>query len=281
MMKKIILIMFISVMILSGIVCLVSCDNKEPVVMRDGEMDQVIIKTLSQFLDRKHSSGVNVGGKTVEERIDSVKNNKQALHVAVDPKNYYFVAVYHDPVHEHTDGYSCCRPYNYTWVKFFDKEDITEYYGDLTFVAAFQINRAKFVKNIINKKSDTIEIEHYSTYLPEFKSGVNVADALYRDETYICFGSGNFSETYYLTSTEEYYHKVNKWPCTKYKGKYYIKQEMQIGYQNPINLKPKFGKYYDDLMEIMITDKYTEEIDGKTYYYGLFDIKEFSKKILK
>ena len=281
-MKKLILIMFISVMILSGIVFLVSCDNKEPVVMRDGERDQVIIKMLSQFLDRKHSSsGVDVRSKTVEGRIDSVKNDKQALHVAVDPKNYYFVAVYHDPVHEHTDDYGCCRPYNYTWVKFFDKEDITEYYDDLEFVAAFQINRAKFVKDIINKKSDTIEIEHYSTYLPEFKSGVNVADALYRDETYICFDSGNFSETYYLTSTEKYYHKVNKWPCTKYKGKYYIKQEMQIGYQNPIDLKPEFGKYYDDLMEIMITDKYTEEIDGKTYYYGLFDIKEFTKTFWK
>ncbi len=280
-MKRFILILLVCVMLIG---CLSSCGttNKEPVELSREGKDQEIVIGLSDYLRRLHSS-INPGDGRLERKIDGVKNgSRQALHVAFDPKDYYFVCAYHDLEHEHNEKYSCCNEYNYTWVKFFDKEDITESYNGLQLVAAFQINKAKFVKDIVSKRAETPEFEHFIVYTPEFENGINVADAVHYDESYLYFRSYEVEKgDYIIDSTDEWFDYLHATPCVKYKGKYYIKQVTKIGYQNPKDLEEEFGEYYDELTEIMITDKYTEEIDGKTYYYGLFNINKFSRKILK
>ena len=278
-MKKLILILLACAMLMSCIVCFVSCDKKEPVLLeKDGEGEETIYE-LSTYL-RRISASINPRGINFENKIEWVRNSStQALHVAFDPKDYYFVCAYYNS--DHNEDKFCCVN-EYTWVMFYEENDITEHYENNNLVAAFQINKAKFVKDIVSKRSVTPEFEHFLVYTPQFKDGINIADALYCGETYIYFRDIDFEgKDYILDSIQKQFHELTIVPCTKYKGKYYIKQEMQIGYQNPIDLKPEFGKYYDDLMEIMITDKYTEEIDGKTYYYGLFDIKEFTKTFWK
>ena len=102
-------------------------------------------------------------------------------------------------------------------------------------------------------------------YTPKFENGVNVADKLYCDVSYINFSSKDFriNSEYILDTTEGRYYKLDDLICKKIKGRYYILQETKVGYKER-NLESTFGSYYDELMEIMITDKYTEEKDGKT-----------------
>ena len=150
-------------------------------------------------------------------------------------------------------------------------------------VVAFQINKAKFVRDIVNRSADTIEMEYYSEYSPEFVDGVNVADEIYCDQTYIYIKSTDWLFGDYLLDIcdDKYYNNIGKWPCVKYKGAYYIKQVTKVGYQSENDLTREFGEYYEELMEIMIVDKYTEQVGQKTYYYGLFNINKFARKILK
>ena len=279
--KKFILVLFVCVMLIG---CFVSCDpiDKESVELSREGKDQDIVIGLSHYLSRLDAS-INPGDGRLVRKIDGVKNeSRQALHVAFDPKDYYFVCAYHNPDHEHDEKYSCCNEYNYTWVKFFDKEDITELYNGLQLVASFQINKAKFVKDIVSKRADTPEFEHFLVYTPEFENGLNVADAVHYDETYLYFRSYEVEKgDYIIDSTDEWFDYLHATPCVKYKGKYYIKLVTKIGYQPQKKFEFEFGEYHDELMDIMITDKYTEEIEGKTYYYGLININKFVKKILK
>ena len=42
----------------------------------------------------------------------------------------------------------------------------------------------------------------------------------------------------------------------------------------------RFGDFYDDLKEIMITDLYSMTTeDGNVYHYGLFELEEFANLI--
>ena len=281
-MKKLILILLACVMLIG---CFVSCDaiDKEPVELSREGKDQEIVSTLIQHMQRK-TGFVDAVDLPMSHEIEEVKaGTSQAIHVAFNPRDYYFVCAYHNAAHEHVDDLSCCKEYNYTWVKFSRKEDITKQYNGKELVAAFQINKARVVRDIVNRRADTIEMEYYSEYSPEFKDGVNVADEIYCDQTYIYIKSNHWVLGDYLLDTcdGKYYNNINKWPCVKYKGGYYIKQVTKIGYQSEKNLKNEFGEYHDELMDIMVVDKYTEQVGQKTYYYGLININKFAKKILK
>ena len=283
-MKRILLILLVCTMLFGSTTCFSSCDliknNKgEPIVLENVGESKDKIDELSAYL-RRLNGLINPNSVNLEDKIEWVKNDvDQALHVAFDPKDYYFICAYYNANHNE-DEYCCVN--EYTWVAFYKQNDITEQYENKNFVVAFQINKTKFVKDIVYRKADTPEFEHFLVYIPVFEEGINIADEILFDETYIYFRGVEFeNKDYILDSTQERFHELSIVPCVKYKGKYYIKQETKIGYGNPIDLKPKFGKYYDDLMEIMITNKYTEEIEGKTYYYGLFEINEFAKKFWK
>ena len=278
-MKKLILIILVLAILMGCIGSFASCDKKDPVVLSREGKEQKIIKGLSDYLFRLNSL-INPTSSNFEDKINSVHGSgSQALHVAFDSKDYYFVCAYYNS--DHSEDKYCCL-YKYTWVMFYGQNDITEHYENKDFVVAFQINKAKFVKDIVNKSADTPAMEHFSVYSPEFRNGVNVSDPLCCDESYIYFRSSEFGEEdYILDSSENRFHEYSVMPCVKYKTKYYIAQETKVGYQNEKDLTKEFGEYYDDLMEMIITDKYTEEINGKTHYYGLLDIKEFSKKFLE
>ena len=127
-MKKLILILLACVMLIG---CFVSCDaiDKEPVELSREGKDQEIVSTLIQHMQRK-TGFVDAVDLPMSHEIEEVKaGTSQAIHVAFNPRDYYFVCAYHNAAHEHVDDLSCCKEYNYTWVKFSRKEDITKQYN--------------------------------------------------------------------------------------------------------------------------------------------------------
>ncbi|MBQ8414507.1 MAG: hypothetical protein IJX58_04590, partial [Clostridia bacterium] len=88
----------------------------------------------------------------------------------------------------------------------------------------------------------------------------------------------------YLSSYEPNY--LNEISCVHLDGRYYIALELynvgvdgkRYDYDNSWNL----GEYYDSMMEIMITGRYSQIMSsGSMRHYGLFDIDEFVNKIVK
>ena len=92
------------------------------------------------------------------------------------------------------------------------------------------------------------------------------------------------SDIVYLSSYEPNYLKEIS--CVHLDGRYYIALEIynvgvdgkRYDYDNSWNL----GEYYDSMMEIMITGRYSQTMSsGSMRHYGLFDVDEFVKKIVK
>ena len=276
-MKKFILILLVCVMLVGCLTCFTSCSRRPVELSQDSDKD--IISALCSYLQEPNKVTEVFKDSSLESKIDSVKNGSfQALHVAISPNNYYYICGYYTS--DHIENGYCCAA-KYTWVKFFNKENIQEYYGEEKFVVAFQINKAKFVRNITSIWAKTPKFEHFLMYTPEFKNGVNIADKIYCNVSYVHFSSKAYEKNtkYILDSSDEANHHLQTLPCEKINGKYYILQETKVGYKER-NLESEFGIYYDELMEIMIVDQYSEKQGRKTYHYGLINVNEFGKKIL-
>lgn len=312
-MKKLILIVFLC-LVLSAFI--VACDNSdknsndaktentaadtptteeptteapitEELLPRELSMDDLkdceIIIALWSYLDRFHSS-INMSDPGVERKINRIKNgDSQALYVSFNPSDYYYVCGYYNPEHENgeSDNNNYCCVSKYTWVKFSSKEDITEYYNNTEFAAAFQINSAEFVKDIVTEDAAVPEFEHYFMYFPQFVEGVNVAGALDCDVSFLYCKSVDYENDYYLIdSVDSRVHHLSTFPCFEFDEKKYVAQEIRVGNMER-DLEAEFGEYYDVLMGVMNPNVYSKIINDKTHYYGLFDIDEFTDKVLK
>lgn len=214
-------------------------------------------------------------------KIDEIKNGKQALHVGFDDSRYYFVCAYYDNTHEDETIDYCCAT-NYTWVKFEDPKEIGEKHKDLSFVVAFQINKASFVADILTKDAVVPNIEHFQEYFTNFNNGLNTNGAITFDTNFIYLNSSNYKDVYHSMSA--YDNVLKTLPCICLNKRYYITKELYTiyadGTRSDSNVISDLGKYYDTLVNIMDTTSYsvTDE-NGRTTFYGLIEINDFSNCI--
>ena len=214
-------------------------------------------------------------------KIDEIKNGKQALHVGFDKSKYYFVCAYYDNTHEDEITDYCCAT-NYTWVKFESPNEISEKYNALSFVVAFQINKASFVDDILTKDAIVPNIEHFQEYIPKFNNGLNNNDTIEFDTSFIYLNSSDDRNVYHSISA--YYNVLRTLPCISLNEQYYITIELYTiyadGTRSDGNIISDFGKYYDALVNVMDTTSYsvTDE-QGRTNFYGLIEISAFANCI--
>ena len=214
-------------------------------------------------------------------KIDEIKNGKQALHVEFNKSEYYFVCAYYNTGHNYETIDYCCAT-NYTWVKFDDPKEVGEKYKDLSFVVAFQINKASFVADILTKDAVVPNIEHFQKYSPNFNNGLNTNDAITFDTNFIYLNSSNDKDVYHSMSA--YNNEYITIPCIYLNERYYITKVLYTiyadGTRSDNNIISDFGKYYDTLVNIMDTTSYsvTDE-KGRTTFYGLIEINAFSNCI--
>ncbi len=221
-----------------------------------------------------------------EARID-LMSRYRILHVEIDPDNYYYVCGYfndaevHDNEIQETHLYCCAE--SYTWIRINNEADIPATYDGKRLIAAFQINGTSFVKDVLSNDTPAPSFEHFLVYTPKFENGINVAESLYCKESYI-YSTDPESE-YVLDSVQKRFHETYAFYCIELNEEYYIYEKARIDYKNNVSTNidfvVEFGKYYDQLTEIMIEDQYTETKNENTYYYILFKIDEFVDAVWK
>ena len=215
-------------------------------------------------------------------KIDKIKNGQQPLLVDFDPDNFYFVCGYYDGVTVN-GPLEYKNSEEYTWVRFESQNEIKEIYEDKNFIVAFQINKALLVRDIASHQAIIPRIEHFQMYEPIFENGVNTNAHIIFEKEFIYLNPSNAERVYHSTSA--FNHQAVTIPCILLDNKYYITRVTYSihasGNTSERNLKGDFGTYYDALMSIMNTTKYSVTNEqGRTDYYGLIDIDDFVNHIL-
>lgn len=215
-------------------------------------------------------------------------DNAHPLLVKFDAENYYFVCAYYNPTHDNPEyeSYAFCCVQEYTWVRYDRPEQITESYNGMRLISAYQINRAVVCRDIGPAGGITENVEHYTPYTPEFSEGVNVWPANVFDQSYIYLNSASL-ETVYFTTEREYSDSYT-FPCVELDGQFYMPYKLYTVRSDGTRiyngmLEEDLDSYYDQVMRVMITDKYSEynELNDYTVYYGLISLPDLQYMILQ
>ncbi len=207
------------------------------------------------------------------------------LHIKFDSSNYYFACAYYHADHESEcpeEAFYCCAD-NYTWVRFDNEADILESYNGEELLVALQVNKAIACQDILIDEPGNTTMEHYQLYNTKFENGKNVMPAITFDKEYIFLSDSDKTNRY---CCEDYYFFENvTLPCIELDGKCYLKHYLYTlypdGSRSETNLQVHFGAYYDDLMEILITDQYSvTDSHGRVVAYVLLELGEFADFIL-
>lgn len=242
--------------------------------------DEELIEELEHFLYMTRADLELPEESSLSDRIDSIKSGRQALFLKFSPEDCYYVCGYYrDDKHNYSENGSYCCVEEYTWVGYNDEKKILEKYGDESFAVAFQLNKTETCFDLLPSDKVVPNVEHIALYTPNFENGVNVAESLVYDATYIYLNSSNKNtKYYYYDEIDETLHNNATIPCIELEDQYFIIQCIYVvdASETRIDQSYQFGEYYDSLIDIMIVDKYSQEDDrGRTWYYGLFEIEEF------
>ena len=295
-MKKI-----ISILLLGGLLltCFAGCafreqtpEPTEPASKYNNPMDlpEDMLDALTEYLQTINMEFL-IGSYSFAERLNYLKNGTQWLHVTFDPSDFYYVCGYYNPDHKNTENKAsldesedrnyCCAS-AYTWVKFDSEKDICDTYGNSRIMVAFQINNAQSCRDIAPSTKAVPEFVHYQLYEPEFSDGINIAEPVAFNETFISFTKSEQSTIYYISDIR--FHRVRTVPCVCLEEDYYILVELYAehpdGTRSERDLQREFAEYYDDIMQVMITDKYSVlNENGTVRYYGLIDIEDIANLV--
>ena len=217
-------------------------------------------------------------------KMDEIKNGTQALYVGFHQSECYFVCAYYDHPHKDETLDYCCAT-NFTWVRYKNPNEISETYKDLHFVVAFQIDKASLVIDIVNEDAAIPGMEHYQKYVPDFHDGFNASGAIVFDTDFIYLNESENRLVYH--SVFAYHHHVLRAiQCKTLDDRHYVLVELYTvypdGHRSESPSRNEFGKYYDALISVMVTGKYsvTDEY-GRTLFYGLVEIRDFVNCINK
>ena len=260
------------------------------------ELSVDLINSIKDFLYSLNLD-VSIVDITLADKFDMIKNGAQPLHVKFDPTEYYYVCAYFDghcrwedkcdSEHCETEKATYCCHDEYVWVGFDSEKDIPEYYNDGRLVAAFQVNKTLFNRDLLSDEGQVPKFEHYQMYQPTFVDGFNVAAPIHFEETFIYLNVSGADTVYY--GYDRYRDKLNweKVSCVEIDGEYYYKKQLSVLYQDgryssysgeDSVLRSIFKNYYDYLMNVMITDDYSEiSVNGNTCYYGLIRLEDIAK----
>lgn len=241
------------------------------------ELISVLVDYLRGLFIDQDALPTNIGFK-----ISRIKAGHIPLLVKFDSKNYYYVCCYSDSTHEYEGELYCCAD-KYIWVKFNVQSDIQEYYCGQKIIAAFQINKAVYARNLLtNDRAFTME--HFQLYKTKFDNGKNINAPLdfYEEFVYLCHTKKNVV----YCSKFAPYNDAATLKIVEVEDELYIAELIQVNYASGNSyykdLKLHFEEYYDDLIGFMDPLMYSEELEnGDTRYYGLFEVDKFIQEINK
>ena len=252
-------------------------DNQDEFHKNYTTVDEALICELVEYLQQMYVQ-YELVSKSVEKKIDEIKECDQPLHVTFDSSSSYYVCAYYNIEHDDEQLSYCCAR-EYTWIKYENANEITEYHNDEKILVSFQINAATSVRDISSSDSNVPRMEHFQLYICNFENGINVNPSLEFTDTFVYFGSLDESVIYH--STDWYHHTLVTLVCIFYNNQYYI--PLLMGYVYPGEEEHKaymmgmLGKYYDDLLDVTINGEYTKNGLSQVheYYYVVIKLEDF------
>mgnify|MGYP004528658079 CR=1 FL=1 len=278
---------FLSLLLLCAmcILSLFACSEPDdghgkPTVL--GEESNDLISALIDYLESQHVDH-DMAPTSFAIKIRKIKKDgAQPLLVEFDSSTAYYVCGYYKGEHPHSEEkYQACCASDYLWLRYERAEDIREEYRGRTCIAAFELYPALSVTDIRSDHTGTVSFERFTMLKPVFEEGYNTTKGKEFNRPYIYLNSTGKSNVY-TTGEFDYW---NTFSCVEIDGQLFIPVSIYVieptGERYDYDLKWEFGEYYDRLTEIMITDKYTLETTGGSFYYkGVFSIDDFGE-ILK
>ena len=277
-MKRLILILLTCAMLVGCITCFAACGQAKYIELSSNGKGSELVNGLTSYLESL-SAAIYPAEWHLEAHLDRVKQrNMRILHVSIDPDKYYYVCAYYN--NDHDESSYCCVS-EYTWVRFANKKDIREKFRGKSFVIAFQINSACFIRDIASNNDSTPIIEHYTVYTPEFVRGKNIADSLYCYEAYL-YPIGK-DINYVLDSVNRTYRNSVALSCIEIENEWYFMYLDSATYSgrdtDHTDFQLEFGKYYEDLFNVIEDKKYSETNGKWTKEYVLIDLNEFANVV--
>ena len=215
----------------------------------------------------------------VEKKIDILKDDGQALIVTFEEVNTYYVGAYyfgdhynqyHEPIHQYKGDMYC--PFDYVFVRFDSAEEIEKSYNNRELKAAFVVWEVLSVRDISSEDADAPKLVMYDR-LTLNEDQLSVPDMPSESFIYI---NGLHTPTgtdtvYYSTGIRWNYKKQITLTHVNIDGEDYL-----LFYNYDVcfylnDIKKDFGKYYNALAEIMISDVY----NGYDCY--LINVKDFAE----
>lgn len=262
-----------------------SNQNNAPVIEGELDIDSKLIVELIAYLEQ-YFVEYDLITLSFANKVNGIKNGAQPLHVAFDPNNYYFVGGYYNTTRENNiiDYRDAAE---YVWVGYENEAEIQQYYKDMPCVVVFQINRELTVTNILSGEPAN-DMEYFQIYKPTFENGVNIAVPVVFDQTFIYLNNfyNRFDEDTIYHSAAWYYHPNITISCICLDDEYYLPFYLATVEDNEIfdvqqalsgeQLIYKLGEYYDTLIGVMDTEKYSVRANEEyTYRYGVVSIDCF------
>ena len=244
----------------------------------DADSDPVL--TLINFLNNRMMQS-DKADISIADSIDKIKNGSRPLLVDFNSSRCYFVCGYYSPSCEYESLNYCCTD-KYTWVRYENATDIRKSYKNKDMVVAFQFNIASSVRNIVSEE-DSPSFENFNMLETKFANGLNVNESVVYDKCWLYIdqsGKSTIYETSYQSAISGYNYKTR---CIYLDGEHYLLFRLfdDQSYNDYFYSAVEFKAYYDDMMSILIADKYSvQNNDGSVTKYGLIDIRDFADKII-
>ena len=212
----------------------------------------------------------------------------QPLLINFNADDYYYACAYYTPTHEYPESEShhfCCAD-QYIWVRYDSPEQIAEQHDGMNLVCAFQINQTLYCKDIGHEGGLSKDLSYFHRYTPVFENGFNVAPCIEFDQTFIYLNDSNLETAYH--STELFNHMHKSFECVELDGQLYVPlylytEKADGTKSNTADLAQELDSYYDRVMSVMVTGRYSvyNDKNGSIKYYGLIPLEDIQDMILE
>ena len=118
-----------------------------------------------------------------------------------------------------------------------------------------------------------------------FENGFNIGPCIDFDQSLIYLNESNLETTYH--STELFDHAYKTFECVELDGQLYVPIHLRTvkddGTQFTSDIAWELDAYYDHIMSVMITDKYSiyNSKTGSTKHYGLISLEDMQDMIFE
>ena len=211
----------------------------------------------------------------------------QPLLVKFNPEDYYYACAYYTPTHEYPkiESHDFCCKEQYIWVKYDSPEQIAEQYDGMNLICAFQVNWTLYCKDIGQEGGLSKDLAYFHRYTPVFENGFNIGPCIDFDQSLIYLNESNLETTYH--STDLFDHAYKTFECVELDGQLYVPIHLRTvkddGTQFTSDIAWELDAYYDHIMSVMITDKYSiyNSKTGSTKHYGLISLEDMQDMIFE